>query len=196
MSIQNLDDDYSDGLMDEEFIDEFISKNKKTIKFMSNTIDDFRNFFRIDKVKENFSIKEAVNSTISIQSTQFSSHYIEISLSGDDFKISGFRSEFQQVILNIMNNAKDALISNNIKNAKIDITLKEKSIEIQDNGGGIPKDTINRVFEPYFTTKDQGKGTGIGLYMSKMIIEDNIGGTIKVQNSDNGAKFTIGFNDE
>ncbi|NOR58471.1 MAG: PAS domain S-box protein [Sulfurimonas sp.] len=196
MSIQNLDDDYDDGMVDKKFIDKFIDKNKKTIKFMSNTIDDFRNFFRIDKVKEKFSLKEAVSSTISIQSTQLSSHNIEISLSGDDFEISGFRSELQQVILNIINNAKDALLSKNIQNGKIDIKLNDRTVEIQDNGGGIPQDIINRIFEPYFTTKDQGKGTGIGLYMSKMIIEDNIGGTIKVQNCDNGAKFIIGFNNE
>ncbi|WP_373000472.1 ATP-binding protein [Sulfurimonas sp.] len=196
MSIQNLDDDYSDGLINEEFIDNFIDKNKKTVKFMSNTIDDFRNFFRIDKVKEKFSLTEAISSTISIQSTQLSSHNIEISLSGNDFEISGFRSEFQQVILNLINNAKDAILSKNIQNGKIDIKLKDRNVKIQDNGGGIPQDIINRIFEPYFTTKDQGKGTGIGLYMSKMIIEDNIGGTIKVQNYDNGAKFTLGFSDE
>ncbi|PHQ65990.1 MAG: histidine kinase [Sulfurimonas sp.] len=196
MSIQNLDDDYSDGLIDEEFIDKFIDKNKKTVKFMSNTIDDFRNFFRIDKVKEKFSIKEAITSTISILSAQLSGYNIEITLSGDDFEINGFRSEFQQVILNLINNAKDALISNNIKNANINIRLKDNSVDIEDNAGGIPKNIISRIFEPYFTTKDQGKGTGIGLYMSKMIIEDNIGGTIKAKNSKNGAIFTLGFSNE
>ncbi|EDZ61607.1 multi-sensor signal transduction histidine kinase [Sulfurimonas gotlandica GD1] len=194
MSIQNLDDDYSDGLIDKEFIDKFIGKNKNTIKFMSNTIDDFRNFFRIDKVKDRFSTKEAINSTISIQSTQLNSHNINITLSGKDFEIDGFRSEFQQVILNIINNAKDAIISKNIKDGKIDIVLRDRYVEISDNGGGISKDVINRIFEPYFTTKDQGKGTGIGLYMSKMIIEDNIGGTVNVQNYNSGAKFILGFN--
>ena len=196
MSIQNLDDDYIDGLVNEKFIDEFISKNKKTIKFMSNTIDDFRNFFRIDKVREKFSAQETISSTISIQAAQLTSHNIEMSLSGEDFEIDGFRSEFQQVILNIINNSKDAVIDKNIKNGKIEISLEDRLIIIKDNGGGIPQNIINRIFEPYFTTKEQGKGTGIGLYMSKMIIQENIGGTIKVENIENGAKFILGFYDE
>ena len=196
INIQNLDDDYEDGLIDEKFVDEFIDENKKVITFMSNTIDDFRNFFRIDKTKEFFSVKEAIEQTLSIQGAQLKSHDIELLFSGEDFEINGFKSEFQQVILNLINNAKDALVANEIKDAKIEVYLRDKVIVIADNGGGIPSDVIDRIFEPYFTTKEQGKGTGMGLYMSSMIIRDNMNGSLDVKNIKNGTQFTIGFEDE
>jgi len=196
INIQNLDDDYEDGLIDEKFIDEFIQDNNRVISFMSNTIDDFRNFFRVDKTKEIFSIKEAITQTLSIQGAQLKSHDIEIDINGDDFKINGFKSEFQQVILNIINNAKDALVANEIQNAKIDVLLEGKTITIKDNAGGIPKEILDRIFEPYFTTKEQGKGTGMGLYMSSVIIKDNMNGSLEVKNLDDGAEFSIGFENE
>ena len=101
------------------------------------------------------------------------------------------QSEYQQVILNILNNAKDALIENKIQNPKIEIILEGKKISINDNAGGIPKNVIDRIFEPYFTTKEQGKGTGMGLYMSKMIIEKNMNGELTVENTTSGALFTV-----
>jgi len=193
INIQNLDDDYEDGLIDEEFISRFIQDNNKVIAFMSNTIDDFRNFFRVDKTKELFSVREAIDQTLSIQGAQLKSHNIELNVTGDDFNVNGFKSEFQQVILNIINNSKDALLSNAVKDAKIDISLNGRTIIIEDNAGGIPSDILDRIFEPYFTTKEQGKGTGMGLYMSSMIIRDNMNGTIEVLNVDDGVRFTIGF---
>lgn len=193
INIQNLDDDYEDGVIDEEFVEEFIKDNTEVINFMSNTIDDFRNFFRIDKTKEFFSVKDAINQTLSIQGAQLKSHSVEVTCSGDDFNVNGYKSEFQQVILNIVNNAKDALVSKNIKDAKIEISLVDNKIYIKDNAGGVPDNVIDRIFEPYFTTKEQGKGTGMGLYMSSMIIRDNMNGTLEVKNIDDGAIFTIGF---
>ena len=191
MSIQNLDDDYEDGLIDEKFLDEFISKNNDIVKFMSRTIDDFRNFFRVDKSKEDFSVMKAIEDTLSIQEALLKNSYIEAKLSGNDFEIHGYKSEFQQVMLNLINNAKDEIIEKNIKEGEINITLNGKTITIEDNAGGVPSEIINRIFEPYFTTKEQGKGTGIGLYMSKMIIENNLGGKIKVLNNKRGAIFVI-----
>jgi PAS domain S-box-containing protein len=193
INIQNLDDDYIDGLIDQKFLEEFIQKQTKTIKFMSQTIDDFRNFFRIDKIEKTFSVKDAIDSTISIQSAQLKNHNISIGISGDDFTTHTIESEFLQVILNIITNAKDAIIQNNIEYGKIEIVLnrEKKSIKISDNAGGIPNDILDRIFEPYFTTKEQGKGTGIGLYMSKVIIEQNIGGSLSAKNIKDGAEFTI-----
>lgn len=201
INIQNLDDDYEDGLIDENFINRFIKENRKIILFMSKTIDDFRNFFRIDKINEKFSIKESIESIISIQSAQLKHHNIQLSIDGNDFTINGFKSEFQQVILNIVNNAKDALIQKQIENGQIKIQLlhensKNKQITITDNAGGIPDHILDRIFEPYFTTKEQGKGTGIGLYMSRMIIETNMNGKINIKNTDEGAEFSIRFDDE
>jgi len=190
--IQNLKYDFKDGnLNNEEFIKDFIDKNKKTIKFMSKTIDDFRSFFRIDKERIDFKVKEATQSVIDMQSTQLKNHNITLNISGDEFIYNGLQSEYQQVILNLINNAKDVLIENEIDTPTIDIILENNKIYVQDNAGGIPNDIISRVFEPYFTTKDQGKGTGMGLYMSKMIIEDNMGGNLSVINKNNGALFCI-----
>ena len=191
-SIQNLKYDYKEGyLNDEEFVKEFIDKNKRTVKFMSKTIDDFRTFFRTDKEKQDFKVKETTQAVVNMQLSQLKNYNITLNISGDEFVYKGLQSEYQQVILNIINNAKDALVSNNIKNPTIDIILNNYSISISDNAGGISQDIINRIFEPYFTTKEQGKGTGMGLYMSKMIIEDNMGGNLEVKNIDNGVIFII-----
>ncbi|MEA1892887.1 MAG: cache domain-containing protein, partial [Campylobacterota bacterium] len=152
LSIQNLKYDYRANKVDEEFIHEFIEYNKKTIMFMSKTIDDFRSFFRVDKTKRNFNVKETTESVVAMQSAQLKSHEIKIELSGDEFEYNGLQSEYQQVILNIVNNAKDALIEKEIENPTIEIELKENIVTIKDNAGGIPQDIIERVFEPYFTT--------------------------------------------
>ena len=194
INIQNLDDDYDDGLINREFIDTFIDKQSATIKFMSKTIDDFRNFFRVDKIKEEFSIKEAIQSTINIQSAQLATHNINIEIIGNDFIFNGLKSEFQQVILNLITNAKDELVDRDIHSPTIKIIITDNLIRVLDNAGGIPQNIISRIFEPYFTTKEQGKGTGMGLYMSKMIIETNMNGKFSVKNIDNGAEFAIKLN--
>lgn len=195
-AIQNLEFDYEDGLMDKKFLDNFIQRQKKTIHFMSKTIDDFRSFFRVDKQKRNFDVQTLIKSVIEMLSAQLEHHQISVELHGESFSCAGYPSEFQQVILNLINNAKDALIENHIANPKIVITLKDGQIQFQDNAGGIPEDVISRVFEPYFTTKEEGKGTGMGLYMSKIIIEDNMGGHLTVENDSEGAIFTIVIKEE
>ena len=189
--IQKLKYNYAKEQVDEKFIYEFIQKNKKTIDFMSKTIDDFRNFFRIDKEKNDFHIRNAIEEVINIQNAQLKNHNIELEFIGEDFIYSGFKTEFQQVIMNLISNSKDALVSNKINQPKIKIELKNNIITVEDNGGGIKNDIINRVFEPYFTTKEQGDGTGMGLYMSKMIIEDNMHGKINIINNKNGILITI-----
>jgi len=196
IQIQGLKYNYKNNEIDEEFLQDFINKNKQTIQFMSKTIDDFRSFFRVDKTKHNFNVLETTKSVVNMQLAQLKNHEIKIELNGDEFEFFGLQSEFQQVILNIINNAKDAFLENEIKDALITIKIASESkiLTICDNAGGISDDVIKRVFEPYFTTKEQGKGTGMGLYMSKMIIEDNIGGTLYVENKDNGACFIIDLN--
>lgn len=191
INIQNLDDDYDEGLIDEEFIEEFIEKNREIIEFMSHTIDDFKNFFRLDKEKSVFSTKNAIEKVLNIQSATLKNNNISIEFKGKDFTINGFESEFKQVILNLINNAKDAIVDNQVKNGSIHILLESNTIYIEDNAGGIPLEILERIFEPYFTTKEQGKGTGMGLYMSKMIIEENMQGKLSVKNEANGAIFMI-----
>jgi signal transduction histidine kinase len=191
MNIQNLEEDFDEGLVDQTFIQTFIARNRKTILFMSKTIDDFRNFFRTDKEKHDFSLREAIGETLALQEAQFRSHGIHVSILGEDKTFFSFKSEFQQVMLNLINNAKDALIEHHSDDKTIVIELLDDEIVVEDNGGGIPLEIMERIFEPYFTTKEQGKGTGIGLYMSKLIIEKNMGGKLSVTNTKEGARFSI-----
>jgi len=174
----------------------------QTIQFMSNTIDDFRSFFRKDKEKVEFDIKEAIEKTLNLQKAQLKNHNIEVLAELKPIKIKGYKNEFMQVILNIISNAKDAIEEKRKKignfQGKIKIKTRKNNdkifIEIEDNGGGIPKEIKERIFEPYFTTKEEGKGTGMGLYMVKEIIE-RMNGKIEVENTSEGAKFIITLKD-
>jgi len=195
MRIQFIEDDFDDNIIDKDYIKEHSDESMKLVNFMSKTIDDFRNFFTIDKIKGDFTVKEKIDETVNMLSGQLDNHNISVEINDSDFTIHGFSSEFQQVVLNIINNAKDAMIENEMEEGKIQIHLLESEgkgqIRIKDNAGGIPQEVIKRIFEPYYTTKEQGKGTGLGLYMSKMIIEDNMKGRLVVENVEDGAMFII-----
>lgn len=196
ISVQNLEFDYEDGLIKDDYLKEYVKTNMTLINFMSHTIDDFRNLLKKDKIKTKFSIKNEIVRIVKMQESRFEIAKIKIDIQGDDFLIDGFKNEFQQVILNLLNNAKDILIKETRENREINITLNKfkNLINIEDNGGGIKEEIIEKIFEPYFTTKSDG--TGIGLYMSKVIIENNMGGYLWVLNTSKGAKFTISFGDE
>jgi signal transduction histidine kinase len=174
-------------------LEEFAKKNMQTIKFMSHTIDDFRNFFKKDKEKSEFDIVEEIHKVLDIQEPQLKAHNIEVITSLKPIKIVGYKNEFKQVILNLLSNARNAILKHNVKNGFIKIIDYEKKgeifIVIEDNGGGIDKNIIDKIFEPYFTTKEK-QGTGLGLYMSNEIVK-RMGGKIEVKNTDNGAKFII-----
>ena len=193
-NVQFLRDDFEDGIVDKGFIDDFIKQNMGFINFMSKTIDDFRHFFKTDKIKKEFSILEALKQPVGILQPQFDERKILLKQSGDDFRLFELQSELEQVILNILNNARDALVENKIESPYIKVeTIKKEEVGlilIEDNAKGIPQDVINKIFEPYFTTKEEGKGTGIGLYMSSRIIK-NMQGTLSVSNNSNGAVFAI-----
>jgi|GEM_PF-1988431 len=195
LNIEMLEDYYEAGQVDEAFIEKFIEKNTATIGFLSQTISDFSNFFRIKKTKEHFSVKNAIMSIIEILKVQLNNHNITCSIEGNDYEYYGLGNEFKQVILNLLNNAKDAIIESKQKSGTIAITINKKddtiTTSIEDSGGGIDLEVINRIFEPYFTTKEEGKGVGLGLYISKMIIEENMHGKLDVENSPKGALFKI-----
>jgi len=193
INIQNLEDDFYEGLIDEAFIEAFVTYNQNIISFMSSTIDDFRNFFRIDKEKQDFSVKKAIEETLHLQEAQLSNHGIRVELSGEDFSLHTYKSEFKQVLLNLIGNAKDAIIAHKRRDGQITISLLSSAITFEDNGGGIETSLLERIFEPYFTTKEQGKGIGLGLYISKMIMEQHLQGTLHAHNGDEGAIFTIAF---
>jgi signal transduction histidine kinase len=195
ITIQNIKYDYEDGLVDEAYIDEFISSSKKIISFMSTTIDNFRNFYRTDKTTESFDVKEAIERTVFLQQAQLDNNNISLEIVGESFSLNTYKNEFQQVVLNLINNAKDALLENKIENGKITIELKNHTITIKDNAGGVPQEILDRVFEPYFTTKEEGKGTGMGLYMAKMIVEKNMKAKLTLHNTQEGASFRIDFHE-
>ncbi len=197
LTIQHMEIIYDDKEFSKEFLDETIKKSMKQINFMSKTIDDFKNFFKPNKRKRAFSIKESIEESITMVSAQLNSYSIKVNIEGDNIKINSHKNEFKQVVLNLINNAKDAILEKKVK-GKIDIEIIQEShiirVYFRDNAGGISEDVILRIFEPYFTTKEQGKGTGVGLYMSKAIIEDNMGGKMSVKNMKEGAEFKIEFN--
>ena len=195
--LQNLKFSYDIGELNENMMSKSINKATILTNSMSKTIDDFRNFFKPNKAKEEFSINENVFKAIELVESTFEHHHIKLEkhFSLEEPKFYGFPNEFSQVILNILTNAKDAIFENKIENPLVIVQTKIEDsnilISIKDNGKGISEEIINKIFEPYFTTKDESKGTGIGLYMSKLIIENNMGGKIEVKNDDEGAIFTI-----
>jgi len=165
------------------------------IWFMSETMDDFRTFFKPTKEKTVFRACESFAKVIKMFDKQFKKEGIEITVHPHThFDTCGYPSEFKHVVLNLLNNAKDAFLERGIKNGRIDINFEIVDgfgiCYIRDNAGGIPKDVIGSIFEPYVSTKGEG-GTGIGLYIAKTIIKDKMGGDIEVKNIENGAEFTI-----
>ena len=192
--IMNLKAAYENDKLNKKYLEKKTDEANKQIEFMSHTIDDFRNFFKISKQKEEFSLIECINESINLLNESFKSLDIKLNFNyTENFRIRTYKGEFAQVIFNLLNNAKDEFIKQEIKDAKIIINIIKKEenilIEIIDNAGGISEKIIKKIFEPYFTTKE--KGLGIGLYMSKVIIEKNIGGKLEVENTINGAKFII-----
>ena len=182
--------------VDDAYILNAIDKSDKMIEFMSNTIDDFRNFYKPDKIKEEFLVSTACSKAINIIDATLENLGINLIFNvEDDKKIFGYPTEFSQVILNIISNAKDVLMEKEIKNPKIQIDINSKGIlsiiTIKDNAGGINEENKELLFDPYYSTKDSSKGTGLGLYISKLIIERNMGGELSVFNDNEGAVFKI-----
>jgi signal transduction histidine kinase len=197
LTIQDVEEAYRYGELDEAYIHKFRTKAMAVIQKMSHTIDDFRNFFKPNRDKEEFILEKAVDETINIMHSQLKNHFIEINFNNQSQTlVYGYKGELEQAILIMISNAKDALLENNITNPHIDINIESTDeskvvLSIQDNGGGIAAEIIDRIFEPYFTTKEQGKGTGIGLYMAKEIIERHMSGKLEAENTQNGARFII-----
>ena len=182
--------------LDARFLNTSIEKSERLIQKMSSTIDDFRNFFKPNKCIAPFSIKQMIQSTADLLEAQLKYHGITISINcQDNYIFNGLEGEFSQVILNLINNAKDVLMDRKPVAPSIEISVKKEDnnnilIIVKDNGGGISDSIMEKIYDPYFTTKAEGKGTGIGLYMSKMIIE-NMGGTLNAFNDAQGANFVI-----
>ena len=179
-----------------EYMENKIKEANKLTSYMSQTISDFQNFFKPQGEKEIFSIEKACKDAYFILESSLKAYGIEVIFHiTQDVEINGYKNEYSQVILNLLSNAKDILIERQIKNPKIEIEIKDGNhyalVKIKDNAGGVDTSIIDKIFEPYFTTRHQTQGTGIGLYMSKNIIERNMHGYINVTNVDDGALFTV-----
>jgi signal transduction histidine kinase len=184
------------GSFSKEYLSSIVTNSMEQINYMSRTIDEFRNFFKPDKEKIDFTIRETVAKAVALVENSFKIQKIGIDVHADSNpSIYGYQNEYSQVLLNIIMNAKDELLTNSSDNATITITISREHgngvVTIADNGGGIPQGIMSKIFEPYFTTKGPDRGTGVGLFMSKAIIEKNMGGRLTARNIAKGAEFRI-----
>jgi len=194
MAIANIQGAYQHNELTEEYMTKAVGTANRLIQKMSTTINDFRNFFKPDKEIVAFSALEQIKCAIALVESGLKSRNITISLDApEDCMLVGFPNEYSQVLLNLLSNAKDAVIESNSENGTIDVFLLKQGengcVSVRDNGGGITVDVLDKIFEPYFSTKKMG--TGIGLYMSKMIIERNMNGKILACNIKGGSEFTV-----
>lgn len=190
-----LVDDFSNSLVDEAYIQELSNDTQAQIEHLVTTLNEFRNFFRPKETKESFGIKRSLSSVLVLINDEFIKNNINIYIQSDkEILLHGIENEFKHLVLNIINNAKDAFNERDIKERNIYITFDKDetgiSLEIQDSAGGIPLDVIEHIFKPEVTTKEDGKGTGIGLYMSTQIA-NKLGGKLSVKNVEDGALFTL-----
>ena len=187
---------YSINALDSETMQKKSQEADRVLEYMSHTIDDFRNFFMPKKEKEEFNLRKEIQLVMNIISSTLDNYNIKVEMNIDEnIKIITYLNEYKQVVLNILSNAKDILIDKNLKNPLIKITVNEDKnyviLNIEDNGGGVLVEPKGKIFEPYFTTKEDSNGTGIGLYMSKIIVEKNMKGKLRVKNVNDGAQFSI-----
>ncbi len=198
--IQNLQMAYEYGELDKMRLKNAVATAMWQVNFMSKTIDDFRNFFKPSREKELFDVKKIVDETISLMKAQLQNSFIDIEIitKKEGLVMKGYPNEFKHVLLNLINNAKDAILVRKAHEdcqTKITILLSEKAdkviIKVRDTGGGVPGHIMDKIFDPYFTTKDEGTGTGIGLYISKTMVERNMGGRLTARNWKEGAEFRI-----
>lgn len=199
-SISSIINNIKVKLITQDYTEESLLKKsdeaEQLIQHLSKTISDFRKFFLPDRERSSFLIKTVIDKSLNIIKSSMDLFGIKIIVNNTSTSnIISFENELQQVLLNILKNAQDALETNNIENPIITINCFDKQnktyIQVLDNAGGISASVIDNIFDPYFTTKDNTNGTGLGLYMSKVIIEEHCMGKISVENTNDGALFSI-----
>lgn len=194
--VQSLIYSHKNGELTESELEGEIGKTMDTINFMSRTIDDFRSFFRQDKEKRYFTTLDMVNKTMDFVAENLRYSNITVKIESQDSAAAfGYPNEYAQVLINIINNAKDALLEQKIDEPRIRIRVFSEDelsvVTVWDNGGGVADHILPKIFDPYFSTKEPGKGTGIGLYMSKVIIEQHMKGNLTARNHAGGTEFRI-----
>jgi len=183
--------------LDREKVIELTANISNYAQHLSSTINDFRDFFKPNKEKQDITYTELVNNVLKIVEVSITNKNINIvkDLSSKEI-FSTFPNEIMQVILNLLKNAEDVLVENDVQNPEIRIVTKGSTLIISDNGGGISSNIIGKIFNPYFSTKEKKDGTGLGLYMSKTIIEEHCEGSLSVSNNQDGAEFKIILKDK
>jgi signal transduction histidine kinase len=194
LTFANIKDAWDFNDLTGEYLEEATQSGMKLTQQMSTTIDDFRNFFRPNREAAPFSLTTSVENALELVEASFKSHEIAITLKvRADVRVMGFANEYAQVLLNLLGNARNAIIEKGVKPGQVGVEIGREGSEgyvvVRDNGGGIPDAILGKIFDPYFTTRQAG--TGIGLYMSKMIIENNMHGRIEVRNIGGGAEFRV-----
>jgi C4-dicarboxylate-specific signal transduction histidine kinase len=194
--VQDLGLSYEYGEFSQELLDTNIGKVMEILLQLSQTIDDFSDFPTPDKEKSLFKVDQVIIKTISLIEESFKNNRIAIDISSsDDPEINGYPHEYAQVLLNILMNARDAFLESRKDDARIAVRAWKENgrsvVTITDNAGGIKTEILGKIFEPYFTTKDLGKGTGVGLFLAKNIIEKNMGGRLGASNAGGGVELRI-----
>ena len=183
--------------LNKNYLNKWMQRINKQLTFMSDTIDDFKNFYKPKEDFKQINLKDTISKIISLIQYELKLNKIKVNIDiSDSIFLVCLENQLHQAIINILLNAKDAILENNIKDGEIVICARRTTssviLTIEDNGGGIKDiDILKRIFEPYFTTKQDSNGTGVGLYMSKIIIEQNLNGKIGVKNINKGLKFKI-----
>ena len=192
--LANVKDAYDFRELDGPYLEQAVAEGNRLVQKMSMTINDFRNFFHPGKESVPFSARRQIEEAVTLVESSFASRNIRIRLqAGRDLELFGFPNEYSQVLLNLLSNARDAIASSGVVQGSVEIALFEHGgqgcVTVTDNGGGIAEGDLDRIFEPYFSTKELG--TGIGLYMSKTIIERNMHGRVGARNLAGGAQFEV-----
>jgi signal transduction histidine kinase len=194
--VQNLLVEYEDRILTPAACREYVEECINILMYMSHTIDDFYAFYQPDSARQSFELFQVITESVVLVRTDLESHGIVIKLSKEcDLPVSGYKKEFSQVLLNLIQNAKEAILLRQTPEPFVEITCSCKGtsalVTVLDNGGGIPSEIQDQIFDPYFTSKFKSQGAGMGLYISKIIIEKHIGGTISVSNKGSGTEVAI-----
>lgn len=191
--LQNLRYDSRDGVLDRLSLEAYLDRAQAVLGQMAETIDDFRLFFSQESTQQRFGLLANIRKCADLVSVSLRTHGIELSITGDEVFVHGRENEFLHVMVNLVTNAKDALVERNIAHGRIAVGLgrdgDEARLCVSDNAGGISAEVFERIFDPYFTTKKTG--FGIGLYLTRTIVEQHMRGRIWAENWQHGTRFTI-----
>jgi signal transduction histidine kinase len=191
--LQNLRFDSRDGVLDQAELENYLDRAQRMIDVMAAAIDDFRLFFTPNAAARDFSLLATIRKCADLMEASLKTHGIELNACGDDVVIHGSENEFLHVMVNLVVNAKEAIVERQVAHGQIRIGIGQDDGEawicLTDNAGGIAPDIIDRIFELHFTTKSGG--CGIGLYLTRTIVEQHMGGRVRVENWQDGVRFTL-----